>query len=129
MERGGRCPNKGCGEKILKHFVEEHLSVSCPRRKEKCSVCLEMVAHEDIPSHPDLCPKVEVKCSNLSCSVKLFRGELKVHQNINFVQSRRLPALSVTLVVVLKFSEKIDKSIFLKMLNIMQLLLVLQFCR
>ena len=76
------CPNEGCGEKILKHFVEEHLSVSCPRRKEKCSVCLEMVAHEDVPSHPDLCPKVEVKCSNLSCSVKLFRGELKFHQNV-----------------------------------------------
>ena len=38
--------------------------------------------HEDMPSHPDSCPKVEVKCSNLSCSVKLFRGELKVHQNV-----------------------------------------------
>jgi TNF receptor-associated factor 4 len=76
------CPNFGCHEKILKRFIEEHLSVSCPRRKEKCSVCLEMVAYEDMPSHPDRCPNVEVECSNLSCSVKLFRGELEVHQNI-----------------------------------------------
>ena len=76
------CPNFGCSEKILKRFVEEHLSISCPRRKEKCSVCLEMVTHKYMPSHPNWCPKVEVECSNLSCSVKLFRGELEVHQNV-----------------------------------------------
>ena len=75
------CPSDGCPEKILKCFIDEHLNFSCPRRKEKCSVCLKMIVLEDMPSHPDLCPKVEVKCSNLSCSVKLFRGELKFHQN------------------------------------------------
>ena len=76
------CPNDGCSEKIFRCFVEEHLSVSCPRRKEKCAVCLEMVVHEDMSSHPDSCLKLEVECSNLSCSVKLFRGELEAHQNV-----------------------------------------------
>ena len=67
----------------MKRFAEEHLSVSCPRRKEKCTVCLKMVAHEDMPSHLDeICPKVEIECSNSSCSIKVFRGELKAHQNI-----------------------------------------------
>jgi hypothetical protein len=41
-----------------------------------------MVANADMPSHPDRCPKVEVECSNLGCSVKLFRGQLKLHQNV-----------------------------------------------
>ena len=77
------CPNApGCSEKILKRFVEEHLSISCLRRKKKCTICLKMFVHEDMPSHPDSYPKVEVECSNLSCSVKLFRGELEAHQNV-----------------------------------------------
>ena len=124
-----KCPNApGCSEKILKHFVEEHLSISCPRRKKKCTICLKMVTHEDISSHPDSCPKVEVECGNLSCSVKLFRGELEAHQNVCPKQKIACP-YSEKLVAALKFFERTSRNISKKTLNITVLLLVLQSCR
>ena len=74
------CPNSGCSEAILRRVLEEHLINTCPRRKEKCTVCDEMVAHEDKPTHPSICPKVEIECNNSGCSLRLFREQLTAHQ-------------------------------------------------
>ena len=76
-----KCPNSGCDEIILKRFLDEHSTTTCPRRRVLCEVCSYMVAYEDKDSHRSTkCPKVKIKCTNSSCSVKLFRDELAAHQ-------------------------------------------------
>ena len=74
------CPN--CGDRLWKGFLEEHTSNRCPKRVEECTVCHELVAHENMPLHVDVCPKVEIECMNSGCSVKIFREHLTVHENV-----------------------------------------------
>ena len=76
-----QCPN-GCGEKVIKGSLDEHLSSQCPKRMEACTVCHQSIAHEDVLSHADVCPKVEIECTNSGCNVKVFREHLAVHQNV-----------------------------------------------
>ena len=76
-----KCPNSGCGEMILKRFLDEHSTTTCPRRRVQCEVCSDMVAYEDKDSHRSTkCPKVKIECTNSSCMIKLFRDELAAHQ-------------------------------------------------
>ena len=75
-----KCPNIGCSQVILRRFLEEHVSSTCPRRGVKCTICDEMVALDDMPSHPNVCPKVEIECINSGCSVRIFREQLTAHQ-------------------------------------------------
>ena len=75
-----QCPNLGCSETVLRRFLEEHLSSSCLRRQEKCMVCHNMIVYEYMPTHPNVCPKVEVECNNSGCSVRIFREQLTAHQ-------------------------------------------------
>ena len=73
------CPNLGCSDTTLKGLLEDHLNNTRQRRKEECSVCHEMVAHEDMSSHPDVCP---IECNNSGCNLKLFHGQLLAHQSV-----------------------------------------------
>ena len=76
-----KCPNSGCSEMILKRFLDEHSTTTCPRRRVQCEVCSYMVAYEDMDTHRSTkCPKVKIECTNSSCTIKLFRDELAVHQ-------------------------------------------------
>lgn len=76
-----RCPNQ-CGEKLMNGYLEEHLRSQCPKRMEACMICGESIAHEDITFHTDVCPKVEIECTNYGCTVKIFREHLTMHQNV-----------------------------------------------
>ena len=76
------CPNLGCSDAILKGLLEDYLNNTCQRRKEECSVCHEMVVHEDMSSHPSVCPNVKIECNNSGCNLGLFRGELLAHQSV-----------------------------------------------
>ena len=76
-----QCPNQ-CGEKLMNGYLDEHLSSQCPKRIEPCMICHESIAHEDMLSHIDLCPKVEIECTNSGCTVKVFREHLTVHKNV-----------------------------------------------
>ena len=75
------CPN-WCMEKVIKKFLDEHLQQTCPQRLEECPVCHFQIPHEEVPTHPETCPSVEVACTNLGCSVKVYRGQLDAHQNV-----------------------------------------------
>ena len=75
------CPN-WCMEKVLRRFLDEHLQKTCPQRLEVCVVCHKKVPHEEVPSHHETCPSVEVRCTNYGCSVKVYRGQLVAHQNV-----------------------------------------------
>ena len=75
------CPNPGCSEAILGRLLDEHISNTCPRRRVKCTVCHEMVVHEDMPTHPNVCPRVEIECSNSGCSLRISREQLTAHQS------------------------------------------------
>lgn len=76
------CPNVGCTEKVIKLLLDEHLSNTCPRRMTKCSTCDNTIAFEDLPTHPGVCPKAEIECTNSGCSVKVSRDQLSPHKSI-----------------------------------------------
>ena len=76
------CPNDGCTDKILKKFLHEHLSLACHRRLVECPVCKDKVINEEMHNHPYTCPDVEIKCTNLDCSTKIYRRQLVAHKNV-----------------------------------------------
>lgn len=76
-----QCPNQ-CGEKLTNGYLDEHLSNQCPKRIEPCTTCHESIAREDMLSHTDACPKVEIECTNSGCTMKVFREHLTVHKNV-----------------------------------------------
>ena len=76
------CPSDGCTDKILKKFLHEHLSLACRRRLVECPVCKEKVINEEMQSHPAKCPDVEIKCTNIGCSTKIYRRQQVAHENV-----------------------------------------------
>ena len=77
------CPNLGCKERVVKVFLEEHLKSTCLRRMTACTVCQTLVPYEDLPAtHPQVCPKAEIECTNSGCTVKVFRDQLLAHKSV-----------------------------------------------
>src|SRR4051812_23580531 len=81
------CPytNKGCvwrgsmgasGENYLRHIT------SCPRRREECKDCKQIVGWSSIAKdkHETICVGKLINCSD--CKVELLRGQLEEHQEI-----------------------------------------------
>ena len=73
------CPN-GCGKKLQRRVVKDHLEKSCPKRNFTCKYC----GHQDtykliIRKHMSECPKYPVFCPN-NCTPNTFeRASLKEH--------------------------------------------------
>lgn len=76
------CSNWNCSEEFQWRFLEEHLKNECPERKVKCEVCQKKVTYQQMQSHDDVCPKVEVECTNSGCTVKIYRDQLSAHRNV-----------------------------------------------
>ena len=76
------CPNVGCTERVIKAFLGDHLKSTCPRRMTACDVCQDLIAYEDLPTHPGGCPKAEIECTNSGCSVRIFRDQLSAHKSV-----------------------------------------------
>ena len=76
------CPNEGCMEKVPRNNLEKHHTELCQRRLVDCASCEGKVPFNDIPTHPDVCPNVEIVCGNIGCSAKFFRYELAQHKRV-----------------------------------------------
>lgn len=74
------CPNEGCKEKVPRNNLEEHRTESCQRRLIDCDSCKGKIPLDALPTHPDVCPNVEIKCENIGCSAKFYRRELLWHK-------------------------------------------------
>ena len=69
----------GCGEKLEKNEIAEHLEMFCPKRPVTCAHCREKGEHELITGkHKSECPKLPVDCPNY-CGAEVNQEDLMKH--------------------------------------------------
>ncbi|XP_077869628.1 TNF receptor-associated factor 5-like, partial [Saccoglossus kowalevskii] len=56
------CIRHGCGEKILRRSLAEHLEDSCQMRVVHCHYCKEEVIWRDLKNHHKQCPEYLIAC-------------------------------------------------------------------
>ena len=107
----------GCGKVLKRLRLKVHEIQDCPLRIVECEHCGEEFKSCELPTHLDVCPKMEVSCElgcskevcrenmaqhleqecglmvdtcKLGCGVELTRDELKIHVTDTCVQ-RKIP--------------------------------------
>ena len=106
-----------CGEVLQRDELKVHEKENCPQRIVECKHCREEFKFCELPTHLEMCPKMEVSCElkcgkilcsenmaqhleqecglvveicKLRCGVELTRDELKIHVTDTCVQ-RKIP--------------------------------------
>ncbi|KAF6718911.1 TNF receptor-associated factor 5 [Oryzias melastigma] len=75
-----QCSNPGCSELFQRRFLQEHLSSTCPHRRESCPHCLQLFQLSVIQDHvQSSCPEVKVICPD-GCTSLVPRNKLTEHR-------------------------------------------------
>ncbi|XP_077986318.1 TNF receptor-associated factor 2-like [Glandiceps talaboti] len=68
-EHAGSCPSavitcikSGCGQRIKRDNLAEHLENDCSMRVEKCQYCEDELLHQELKVHYEECPQYPISC-------------------------------------------------------------------
>ena len=76
------CPNEGCEDKVARNVLEKHCTETCRRRLVDCACCKGKVPFDDLPTHPEVCPDIEITCDSSGCLAKFHRRKLAQHMEV-----------------------------------------------
>ena len=68
----------GCGMEMTRNKLRIHVTEACEKRMISCKYCQRDIKFCDMPTHREVCPKMEVSCE-LACGVIMCREDLKHH--------------------------------------------------
>ena len=82
VECENKCADlKGETTLVLRKDDLIHLNLECPNRLAACELCSEQGKYFEITGiHKEMCPGVEIQCTNAGCEVTVKRGELSSHR-------------------------------------------------
>ena len=70
----------GCGEKLVRHLMEKHISDDCPLRRITCRYCGYKGECENLLGpHLSECLEYPVSCPNKCTDSKMVRGKIHMH--------------------------------------------------
>ena len=67
-----------CGAVLQRNELKVHEKENCPQHIVECKHCLRDFKSCQLPTHLDVCPRMEVPCE-LKCGKKLFRENMAQH--------------------------------------------------
>ncbi|XP_028266680.1 TNF receptor-associated factor 5 isoform X2 [Parambassis ranga] len=77
-----QCTNPGCRVALQRRYLQEHMTKTCPHRREPCPHCRQPLQLSFIQDHVHIsCPEVEVDCPD-GCSQQVPRHKLVEHREL-----------------------------------------------
>lgn len=76
------CENK-CGAKMLRKYLNRHMTGDCPKRATKCSHCGKDFNYDILQTHYGNCPRYPIGCPNRCDVTKIAREDLETHLKEN----------------------------------------------